>query len=262
MKMTLKLILSTFLLIGLAACSQQNSSAVSNSTTTTTAQVSEKSTGETSNQVPVTFVRDKDGDTVVIRYKNSQDGDTTKDITVRMLLIDTPEDVKPNTCVQPFGLDAAARTRQLLSSGNVTIEYDGNKSDKYGRLLAYVFVNGKTVQETLLSEGYARVAYVYASHYKYLDQFKAAEAVAKSKGLNIWTKKGYATDRGFIGCVSDKGTTHVNTSTQSSSSANKGKEYFANCTLLRQKYPDGVKKGQTAYREQLDRNKDGVACEK
>jgi micrococcal nuclease len=257
MKKTSKLLLSALLLIGLAGCSQpQSSSAVS---TTTTTQVTEKS----SNQVPVTFVRDKDGDTVVIRYKNSQDGDTTKDITVRMLLIDTPEDVKPNTCVQPYGLDAAARTKQLLSSGKVTIEYDGNKSDKYGRLLAYVFVNGKSVQETLLSEGYARVAYVYASDYKYLDQFKTAEAVAKSKGLNIWSKKGYATDRGFVGCVSDKGTTNTQSSSKSSNtSANNAKEYFANCTLLRQKYPDGVKKGHPAYSEQLDRNKDGVACEK
>jgi micrococcal nuclease len=256
--MKLKLILSAFLLIGLAACSQQSTNAISSSTTATSTPVTEKS----SNQVPVTFVRDKDGDTIVIRYKNSADGDTTKDITIRMLLIDTPEDVKPNTCVQPFGLDAAARTRQLLSSGNVTIEYDGNKSDKYGRLLAYVFVNGKTVQETLLSEGYARVAYVYASHYKYLDQFRAAEAVAKSNGLNIWSKKGYATDRGFIGCVSNKSTSAQNSTKSDNTSTNNGTEYFANCTLLRQKYPDGVKKGHPAYREQLDRNKDGVACER
>jgi micrococcal nuclease len=266
MKLLLKLAMSSLLLIGLAACGQLNVITV-NDSTVSTAQTSEKSTGNTSNQIPVTLVRDVDGDTVVIRYKNRQDGDINKPITVCMLLIDTPEDVKPNTCVQPFGLSAAARTKELVSNGNMTLEFDGNKTDKYGRLLAYVFVNGKSVQETLLKQGFARVAYIYQSHYKYLDQFKKAEAVAKGKSLNIWSKKGFATERGFVGCASaaDKTTAQKTTTNQNNESSGTttsgGNEYFANCTLLRQKYHDGVKKGHPAYREQLDRNKDGVACE-
>nr|WP_281250291.1 thermonuclease family protein [Virgibacillus proomii] len=42
------------------------------------------------------------------------------------------------------------------------MEFDvGELKDKYGRLLAYVYVDGKSVQETLLKEGLPRVAYIY-----------------------------------------------------------------------------------------------------
>ena len=42
----------------------------------------------------------------------------------------------------------------------------------------------------------------------------------------------------------------------------RGKEYFKNCTELRKKYPNGVKKGHPAYSEKMDGNKDGFACER
>lgn len=73
--------------------------------------------------------------------------------------------------------------------------------DKYGRVLAYVFVNGKSVQETLLQEGYARVAYIYYPPYKYLSQYQIDESTAKNQGLRIWSKPGLVTDNGFIGCA-------------------------------------------------------------
>jgi micrococcal nuclease len=106
-------------------------------------------TREDSNQVPVTFVRAVDGDTIKIMYNEIEE-------TVRYLLVDTPEEKKPNTCVQPFAEDAYNRNNQLLNNGQVTLKFDrGNKRDKYGRMLAYVFVEGVSVQETLLKEGYA-----------------------------------------------------------------------------------------------------------
>lgn len=194
MKTLLKLFTTSLILIGMTACGQQtvggNSNNNQNGSSKQVSQIAENG----HNQVPVTLDRDVDGDTIKVFYNG-------KKTTVRMLLIDTPEDVKKNTCIQPYSLEAAQRTKKLVSSGKLTLEFDGNKTDKYGRLLAYVFVDGKSVQEDLLKNGYARVAYVYKNHYKYLEQFKTDETIAKSKKLRIWSKTGYVTDRGFMGCV-------------------------------------------------------------
>ena len=105
-------------------------------------------------RIPADFVRHVDGDTTVLKI----DGKVQK---VRFLLIDTPETVKPNTKVQPFGLEASKRTKELLSNASeITFEYDkGDKRDRYGRALgyAYIFVDETLLQKTLVSEGLARV---------------------------------------------------------------------------------------------------------
>ncbi|MCQ6282637.1 thermonuclease family protein [Bacillus sp. EB600] len=235
----------------------------SNNTSDTTQ--SEPTTNQ--NQVPVSLVETVDGDTIKVNY----DG---KETTVRYLLVDTPEEKKPGTCVQPFAMDAANRNKQLVNSGKLTLEFEEhNKTDKYGRLLAYVYVNGQSVQETLLKEGYARVAYIYYPPYKHLSEYQADENMAKGKGLNIWSKAGYSTSNGFVGCVSS-GTTTQNSSTSgttqpkpvtassSTTTQSTETEYFANCTELRKKYPDGVPKGHPAYQDKMDRDKDGYACER
>ncbi|NTU26641.1 endonuclease [Bacillus tequilensis] len=136
-----------------------------------------------------------DGDTIKVIYNGKKD-------TVRYLLVDTPETKKPNSCVQPYGKEASKRNKELVSSGELQLEFDkGDRRDKYGRLLAYVYVDGKSVQETLLKEGLARVAYVYEPNTKYIDQFRLDEQEAKSEKLSIWSRNGYVTNRGFNGCV-------------------------------------------------------------
>ena len=83
-------------------------------------------------------------------------------------------------------------------SGKLTIEFDvGERVDKYGRLLAYVYIDGKSVQEQLLKEGLARVAYVYPPNTRYLSEFEEAQEEAKEKGIGIWSIENYVTDRGF-----------------------------------------------------------------
>ncbi len=88
-----------------------------------------------------------------------------------------------------YGEDASERNKELVNSGKLQLEFDeGDRTDKYGRMLAYVYVDGKSVQETLLKEGLARVAYVYEPNTKYIDQFKKDEQEAKSEKLSIWSK--------------------------------------------------------------------------
>ena len=144
------------------------------------------------NRIPAEFIRHVDGDTTVLRI----DG---KEQKVRFLLVDTPETVKPKTKVQPFGLEASKRTKELLSTASeITFEYDkGDRTDRYGRTLGYIFVDGMLLQETLVREGLARVAYVKEPNTKYLLELEEAQEKAKNESLGIWSIPGYVTERGF-----------------------------------------------------------------
>ncbi|MEH7251183.1 thermonuclease family protein, partial [Neobacillus niacini] len=71
--------------------------------------------------------------------------------------------------------------------------------DSHGRLLAYVYVDGESVQGTLLKEGYARVAYVMNPPYKYLEPFRENEIIARRKNVNIWRIFNFVTNWGFNG---------------------------------------------------------------
>ncbi|OBA08379.1 endonuclease [Bacillus subtilis] len=245
----------------------------------------EKSTGKSDSKdkkelVDVTLDRAVDGDTIKVSYNGNVD-------TVRYLLIDTPETKKPNSCVQPYGEDASKRNKELVNSGKLQLEFDkGDRRDKYGRLLAYVYVDGKSVEETLLKEGLARVAYVYEPNTRYIEQYRKDEQEAKTEKLSIWSKNGYVTDREFNGCVKEK-TTAVKKATTSkpatsqpttpkasndssatseneasSSASTRETETFKNCTELRKKYPHGVPSSHSAYQSKMDRDHDNYACER
>ena len=143
-------------------------------------------------RIPADFVRLVDGDTTVLKIEG-------KEQKVRFLLIDTPETVKPNTKVQPFGLEASKRTKELLSTAaEITFEYDqGDKKDRYGRALGYIFVDGTLLQKTLVREGLARVAYVKEPNTKYLLELEEAQEKVKNESLGIWSIPGYVTERGY-----------------------------------------------------------------
>ncbi|MBG5844593.1 thermonuclease family protein, partial [Pseudomonas aeruginosa] len=136
-------------------------------------------------RIPADFVRHVDGDTTVLKIEG-------KEQKVRFLLIDTPETVKPNTKVQPFGLEASKRTKELLSTAaEITFEYDqGDKKDRYGRALGYIFVDGTLLQKTLVREGLARVAYVKEPNTKYLLELEEAQEKVKNESLGIWSIPG------------------------------------------------------------------------
>jgi len=220
------------------------------------------------NQVSVKLSRVVDGDTIKVFYKGKEE-------SVRYLLIDTPESKKPGECVQPYAEKASKRNEQLIKSGKLTLEFEKSETDKYGRLLAYVFVDGKSVQETLIKEGLGRVAYIYEPPYKYLKEYEEAEELAKKKKANIWSKKGLVSSRGFNGCANVKDQSKNEQVKQPQKTpakqpaqkpaddpAAKKTEHFQNCTELRKQYPNGVPKGHPAYQLKMDRDKDDYACER
>lgn len=141
----------------------------------------------------VTISRVIDGDTIEV---TTEDGKTE---TVRLLLIDTPESVRPDKPAQRFG-EKASRYLSNFTDMSALLERGNPDKDKYDRTLGHVWiengVNHANVGELMVMDGYARVAYAKESD-KYYDEFKQAEQEAKDKGLNIWSIEGYVTDNGF-----------------------------------------------------------------
>ncbi|WAH37606.1 thermonuclease family protein [Alicyclobacillus dauci] len=167
---------------------------VSNGAATTTHQA-KASTEATPNLIPVVVSKETDGDTIHVKMPNGQDK------TIRMLLIDTPEDVKPNTPVEPFSLQAASFAKQELPVGKqIYIEEGkpGYTTDKYGRLLAFVYVTKTDMyNEDVVKKGLARVGYIYPPNTQHLAQLEADQSYAKSHHLGIWTIPGYVTADGY-----------------------------------------------------------------
>ena len=168
--------------------------------------------------VKATVERVVDGDTMKLKID-----ETGEVVTLRLLLVDTPESVKKGVDPQPYSIEASNFAKNTLKAGDtVYIEYDeGDKTDKYDRHLGYLWYysndnsNWQMFNETLISEGYARVGYIY-SQKRHLDEFYKAQDYAKSNKLNIWSVDGYVTDKGFD---VDAYNSNKNTSSNSSSSS-------------------------------------------
>ncbi|MEN0648975.1 thermonuclease family protein [Caldifermentibacillus hisashii] len=132
-----------------------------------------------------------DGDTMDIQFENG------KEERVRLVLVDTPETKHPTKPVQPFGPEASAFTKEMLTGKNVQVELDVQERDQYGRILAYVYIDGKMFNELLLEKGLARVA-VFPPNTRYVDEFYAIQKKAQEAKLGIWSIEDYVTDNGYI----------------------------------------------------------------
>lgn len=124
-------------------------------------------------------VRVIDGDTLEVDIN----GVTEK---VRLIGIDTPESVHPNADRNnAYGEIAAAYTGEQLTGRQVGLEFDVSERDQYGRLLAYVYVDGKMFNKTLLELGYAVVS-TWPPNVKYVDDFTAIQQAARAAGAGFW----------------------------------------------------------------------------
>lgn len=110
---------------------------------------------------------------------------------VRLLLVDTPETVDPSKSVQPFGPEASQFVKEQLEGKEVRVKVGIEERDKYDRLLAYVFIDGETIQEKLLREGLAKTAYLY-NDLTMLEAFHDVQQPAIDAGIGVWSIPGYA----------------------------------------------------------------------
>ena len=113
-----------------------------------------------------------DGDTIVVEG----------DYRVRYIGIDTPE-LYPQP--EAYGIEAWQLNRRLVEGKCVRLERDVSETDRYGRLLRYVYVDDVFVNARLVSEGLAR-AEAYPPDIKYQNYLKELEQEARRAGKGIW----------------------------------------------------------------------------
>ncbi|HUO75808.1 MAG TPA: thermonuclease family protein [Candidatus Paceibacterota bacterium] len=126
----------------------------------------------------VHVIRVVDGDTIVV------DGNQK----VRFVGVNTPETVSPTKPVQCYGPEASAFMKSLLVPGTpVRLVKDISETDKYGRLLRYVYMeDGTFVNLVLVQDGYAQVN-TYPPDIAHAHEFQTAQAAAKAAGRGMWS---------------------------------------------------------------------------
>lgn len=176
--------------------SQQNNTVVQTTYVPTDTNASSESTTEPSissqsafKLIPAQVVSVIDGDTIEVKI----DGKTEK---VRLIGVDTPETKHPSKPVQSYGLEASKYTTSQLNGKKVFLEKDVEERDKYGRLLAYVWllqpvtddekeVREKQFNAKLLLDGYGQLMTV-PPNVKYVDYFTAFQTEARDANKGLW----------------------------------------------------------------------------
>jgi len=174
-----------------------------------------------------------DGDTIEVNYRGKPE-------TVRLLHVNTPEPVHPDKKQNiPMGNVASDYAKKRLQGKSVEIEFEGSRRRRDGRLLGYVFVDGKNFNLELVKKGLSPYYSKYGSSNKYDKDFREVEKIAQKNSSNIWgnpeltrkylrlkskwrqnrsrTDKSSTTGRHYYGvsyekdieCVGDNGWTHT-----------------------------------------------------
>ncbi|MHB8918681.1 MAG: thermonuclease family protein [Desulfocucumaceae bacterium] len=127
-----------------------------------------------------------------VRVARVIDGDTFeianrgKPERVRLIGVDTPESVKPDSPVEPYGIEASKYTKELIGGKMVRLEFDVQERDKYGRLLAYVYLeDGTMVNAKLLEEGMA-VIMTIPPNVRMADTFLKIQRKAREEKKGLW----------------------------------------------------------------------------
>lgn len=132
--------------------------------------------GVTEGREEATIIRVVDGDTVEL-------SDGSK---LRYIGIDTPETVHPTKPVQCIGPEATKKNRDLVEGRQVELEKDVSETDRLGRLLRYVYVDGVMVNEVLVQEGFAESS-KYPPDTKHQARLDEAERSAQLNKWGIWS---------------------------------------------------------------------------
>ncbi|MEK7019578.1 thermonuclease family protein [Bacillus sp. FSL R9-9410] len=185
--------------------------ATANKTATNTTNTSSQPVGTEQKQVAdESYNKVKDLEKVQAKVKRVVDGDTLvaevkgTEKKVRMLLLDTPESVKPNEKPMKYGKEASDYTKKLLEGKSVELVYDkGEKEDHYHRQLAYVFLDGKCVEADILKQGLGVVRYIKTPNTTLYDELKKVQEEAKKDKKGVWSINGYVLEKGKETLYSD-----------------------------------------------------------
>jgi micrococcal nuclease len=127
-----------------------------------------------------------DGDTVKVRIENPPPklGEAE---TIRLIGVDTPETVHPSRPVQFFGKEASDYTKSRLLGKTVYLAFDWDLRDRYGRLLAYIYLDSGEADcfnAALVREGYAHAYTRFA--FQFMEEFRALERDARTEKRGLW----------------------------------------------------------------------------
>ncbi len=125
-----------------------------------------------SNRQRATVTRIIDGDTIELSTGQK----------LRYIGIDTPEITGEDEC---FAQQAASKNAELVLNKQVELEKDVSETDRYGRLLRYVYLEGNMVNEILVTQGYAKAS-TYPPDVKHKDLFLQAQKTAMNAKKGLW----------------------------------------------------------------------------
>jgi micrococcal nuclease len=124
----------------------------------------------------------------IYKVKRVIDGDTLLLINgerVRLIGVDTPETKHPQKPVEYFGREAYLFTKEMVDGKEARFEFDRQKRDRYGRLLAYVYLlDGTFLNAEIIKQGYG---FAYTKFpFKYMEEFRRYEREAREKRKGLW----------------------------------------------------------------------------
>ncbi len=128
---------------------------------------------------PVTYVVDGDTFKALVNQK---------EITVRVLGINTPETVDPRKPVECYGPEASKQAKALLDGHKVRLVFNPNREtmDKYGRYLMYAYRDdGLFYNEAMIKDGYA-MEYTVGTPYSFQSEFRVDQKIAQKAALGLW----------------------------------------------------------------------------
>ena len=125
-------------------------------------------------------VRVVDGDTAEMKLASGRTEG------VRFIGVDTPESVAPGQPVECFGRRASRFTADLIEGERVILRYGAERRDHYGRLLAYIYLDGEFVNGQLVRLGYARTLEI-APNVDHAERLARLEQDAANAGRGLWS---------------------------------------------------------------------------
>jgi endonuclease YncB( thermonuclease family) len=122
-----------------------------------------------------------DGDTIEVDFNGTKE-------KVRLIGIDTPESVHPDKDKNvEEGKLVSDYTKEKLEGKEIALEFDVQERDHYGRLLAYVWVDGVMYNKQLLIVGYAQIS-TYPPNVRYVDDFTQIQKEARESKIGLWNE--------------------------------------------------------------------------
>nr|DAX81323.1 MAG TPA: nuclease-like protein [Caudoviricetes sp.] len=209
------------------------------------------------------------------------DGDTIQagEHKIRLIGLDTPETKHPSKPVECFGVEASNKMNELVNGKTVYLVSDPTQDsvDKYGRKLFYVYLeDGTNVAYQMIKDGYGH-EYTYKSNpHKWQSQFKSAQDDARNNKRGLWSDNTCAGSKTSAAEKRAQAEAQRQSAEAAAAAAERQRQQqaqsqaapapsgvsFSSCKEARAAGYSHMRRGEPGYSPHLDRDGDGIACDK